>query len=51
MLAVGVVSLLMWPVTLGRYYGILAVEHDLQYSRVSIEMQGSQEWRERERLN
>jgi hypothetical protein len=51
MVAVGLVALLMWPVALGRYYGKLAGEHDRQSTRISIEMQGSPEWREWEVIN
>jgi hypothetical protein len=51
MLAVGLLVLLMWPVAMGRYYRSLAAEHDRQSTRIAIQMQGSPEWQEWERLN
>ena len=51
MIVVGLVALVTWPVASGRHYASLAAEHDWQTTRVAIEMRGSPEWREWERLN
>jgi hypothetical protein len=51
MFAVGMFAVLIWPVALGRYYRGLAAGHDQRSTRLSMEMHGSLEWREWERLN
>jgi hypothetical protein len=51
MIVVGLAALSTWPMALRRYYGGLATGHARQAVRISVEMHGSPEWREWERLN